>query len=1401
MKAPFISDPQRDASDVIAGFVYQVDLTILRWLQLKENEALELERGEDLDVVQVNTTQIPEPRTLEQIKRRSSPLSLRSPDALIAVAHFCEHRKKNPSMRLRFSFITTGTLARERAWDLPGSAIESWQAIYREQLSDAEQEATLQAIQRFLRQCRAPIGFDSEAWALLEEILKEENHLDLLDLIHSFEWSLGVIDYPELEDDIKRELIARGIANDAGTATAIFERLFLHVFKRLTEKGLKRLTVAELRPQLRPASPSEAEVAFLEYVRDQRILLQSKVASLEHQVAQHERVLASLETKTTILDERIRAGIEFSTATPTLDLPALVDPAIPRAAMVDEILRQLPNKTWVNVVGEPGAGKTQLCLLAANRANAQILWINLREYTPEQACSVLDLALQAASGVRSNALLQGWYRSALSRLGAGKLLVLDDLPRVVSGGALGRRLDALCAACEQHGTRMLSTTYFELPQTFLESHSIVEIHAPRFTQGDIEELFAAHGAPKQFAGTQYADFLLTLTQGLPILVAAGVRLLETTNWQVTWNDIQGFFSGEFARGIKKDARVMIESTIADSEARELLYRLTCVMGPVSKDQIERIAQVPTEIRLGLEKLDQLVGLWAQPYGKDTYLLSPLVGTSLSALLDSKTRRGVHALLGALLLKRRTRTPMDIVRCVLHFQQADLLDQAALVLVRALMKLTEINHEVPNESLISSIWTGGPLPEAIDINIRLHLRALQIGFADKRGQDFSILLVDLDKLMTQAELNPDAQVGVFAAAGSITIRFARKYPLIANRYLLSMLKSGPQAVLRDGTRLSVPPTMAIESLLWATANATSTDEEISNWLDTVKRLTPEQLARFGASELATDNSTVICDLVWLREYRKTEPDQDWPSRDAILQLIENTASEVGLGLLRAAAVRARLTILAESQRKLDAAIVLAEKQLALTSSDQERFLIREVIGRQLAYANRWEEALRWMTDALQLKFDEYGLLRRNLLVTASEAIAIRDPQAALEYTNQSVEIAKSSGLEPIRIAESLAEHGIALWNAGHREDAFLAFQEGVDTLFKARDQRPHWTQAFLLFLHSAGFFSGISLWGKPPNPAYAPPYRGMFLNLDNTQVEKYQPLQDGLLLLRTAMFAEGVGETSAAARWAKAAFGEARRQSGADMLFLFLWLPIPDALLNDNYSEAIQQAYAMSQLGVPDASSLAAFEIASTHGNQIQEMYTERRVTERALLFGVVPTAFRLATLRFDRDITPDLDAVVSLLQNPPVASRDDWNKAADLIRHIFSAQRRWQDHLADASGYYAEKRFAFFLLSLAASLFTCSLKQSLATQVRLAMDLDSVFKISPSIRYKLAEPFFIRFWAEAVRSGSAEFRTSASHTQKSYAEAVGSPFPVRLKKLLASMVFCTGIPLTDNLKSWLETNA
>jgi hypothetical protein len=88
----------RDAWATIQGYVYQVELTIARWIDIQLGEQLELERGEDLDLVSAAVTAFGEEleRILEQVKHLEPvAVTLHSAQAL---ANFHAHRIADPSI-------------------------------------------------------------------------------------------------------------------------------------------------------------------------------------------------------------------------------------------------------------------------------------------------------------------------------------------------------------------------------------------------------------------------------------------------------------------------------------------------------------------------------------------------------------------------------------------------------------------------------------------------------------------------------------------------------------------------------------------------------------------------------------------------------------------------------------------------------------------------------------------------------------------------------------------------------------------------------------------------------------------------------------------------------------------------------------------------------------------------------------------------------------------------------------------------------------------------------------------------------------------------------------------------------------------------------------------------------
>ena len=122
---------KRDAHATFAGFVFQVNVTILRWLHLQPGQHLELEAGEDIDLIQAAAAKgLEGAHLLEQVKQlRGKRLTLRSTDALEAIANFCQHRSSRTGEKLSFRFLSTTSPSKERQWSGRDNGIVTWEKV------------------------------------------------------------------------------------------------------------------------------------------------------------------------------------------------------------------------------------------------------------------------------------------------------------------------------------------------------------------------------------------------------------------------------------------------------------------------------------------------------------------------------------------------------------------------------------------------------------------------------------------------------------------------------------------------------------------------------------------------------------------------------------------------------------------------------------------------------------------------------------------------------------------------------------------------------------------------------------------------------------------------------------------------------------------------------------------------------------------------------------------------------------------------------------------------------------------------------------------------------------------------------------------------------------------------
>jgi hypothetical protein len=242
MAPTFIPLPGRDASHVIRGFLYQIQLTVLRWLELDASMSLELESGEDIDVLREAIITNNLERTLEQIKHRTRAVTLKSPEILGALINFLATRAQNPGASLRFRFITNSRAAMERrkrpGQTAPGLVI--WGEVAN---ADAWQDRTsaLQIVRSLVLDAARPAKVKKLDWKATRDFFETVPDADLFEFIKSVEWSLENPAAPVLFERISQHLVDGGFI-DATNAQAANDQLVAYVLKRLSSPGPKRLS-------------------------------------------------------------------------------------------------------------------------------------------------------------------------------------------------------------------------------------------------------------------------------------------------------------------------------------------------------------------------------------------------------------------------------------------------------------------------------------------------------------------------------------------------------------------------------------------------------------------------------------------------------------------------------------------------------------------------------------------------------------------------------------------------------------------------------------------------------------------------------------------------------------------------------------------------------------------------------------------------------------------------------------------------------------------------------------------------------------------------------------------------------------------------------------------------------
>jgi tetratricopeptide (TPR) repeat protein len=1400
----FLTNPRRDASQTIAGFVFQVNVTILRWMELHEGEHLELECGEDIDTVKgVHDDGVDaEARLLEQLKVRSGKsITLKSPEALEALSNFCGHRASNPSSNLRFRYVTTANSGFEQGWDLPDSGIETWMGLQSGRYDDSTRKEAIAALRAFLKSCMRPEKVPKELWQALQQVLASDDDADLTEVILRFEWGIGYGDYSQKENQILSALSRDGHVKTAEEANQAYEHLLAFVFRLLCQPGKKVLTINQLATKLQTPSLAQADRAIVQLVRNELAEMALRIDAVETAMTLQANDVTALKQTVGLMDKSLgfNSGFALSALSPSTDLPELVSPCAARDTVIDGLLGRARADGIVALLAEPGSGKTQLLVLTVRRSKRRAHWLNIpRDATEWQACTLIDTFIRSI-GEQVDDLRPRESYAAASEKFRGSLVVVEDLPSVLPGGPLARRIEALGRCLKTVDAYLFVSSYYRLPATVEQTLGKIHSGLPRFTTADVAELLAAAEAPENLRTAALCQLLVDVAQGLAALVMAAVRYLADRNWNFTAIEVESLFRGEFASALRQDANSLLRITVPDTEERELLIRMSLAIGAFTMDDIASVARVPKAIRLPGEKVQRATGLWLQHVGGGRYLRSPLITPGVADSLDPLTRKGVYFVLAMRILARKALDPMEALVCVTHLLMAGDTAFAVMVVIRTLTAFLELREPIENDFGFSHLFPlSEPLAD-VDLSIQIHLRATQIMLLEKKGKDVLSLVETLDALI--ARVNGTGWV-IAISSGALAAHLALRYPALANKYLLQALSSSAGALLPDGSPLPVGD-YPLEHILWVSAYACKSDADVDSWLATIRRFAPAQIEKLKTSELMDDNITIFCDGIWQRVYLKPETERDWETVKKKLEEVEGTARVINFPLLEAAAVRTRIMVLAEWEDQLDLAIRLSESTLGRLETEECRFLIMEVTGRQLFYAKMPKEAASWIERALKCDAYHQSLWRRNLLITMAEIYSSHDPRKAAEYTAEAVRISRDGKLISQLYVEALAEHGIALWNTGDQHESFKTFEEATNQIFAARTDTDNWKGQFARLFSVIAYFSGVALDGKPQE-GHIKPEQGLFLSSRSEAHTGYRAEQLAYVCNRLAMFADGIKNIPKAAFWTWKAIELAKEIPSARVVVHFLsWRALPEALLSDDFIRAAQLANLML---AANADEMAAANNGATDGRTAGEARSSAPVVASApigvrrsslRITPLLPIAIRLTTLKLQGRSTASTAASLADIESvirPDLLSE---NFVTELRRALVD-ETDWQ--VLRDEGYRAIGAHEYvrgFVLCIGAA-DRAPISMSLYQQIYLAENFEKMFQTYRSMYREVVAPFFAAYWKRTITESTGLFCTGLAYTERQLQLADGSAEGTR--NLLKAMRFCLGAKFPEHSMKWLEAS-
>lgn len=1129
-----------------------------------------------------------------------------------------------------------------------------------------------------------------------------------------------------------------------------------------------------------------------------------------------------------VATEQAHAILAFKGPALVVDAPLIETWVGRRTETVAGLVTEANKTIWFALHGNTSRGKTLLIRLLADALGGTITWLQFAGLGEDGSSFLLERFCASQTNRLPPSRREQWYRAACQALGKGAILVLDDLPNLATMPQLCTRLLPIVRECGAAGVRVLSSSMYQLPMSVLQRLGtlVIDKAAPTFTESDAEEVISAFDAPTGVV-KEATKLINAFARQHPTLLVAACRYLQTLNWNLDGEALQGLFQGTYATDLAAEVHQKLQGTVPDAAARELLYRLTLIGGAFSLDDVDALAGAPPQITGAREKLRDVTNSWVEPRPDGQCVVSPLLGNMGRDNLSGDVKRACHLALAGAIIGRRVMNQHTAFMAITHYHQGGDDRNAGIHLLMILKKATEHPDELDGDALLH-LWTRNPLPEGIDLNIRLIIRGLHIVLFYKLRKPLNYLFSDLDALLSQAN-----EKSIFGAAGAVsfvTATAGRKHPMEAGRFLRRCLQlSGSQPRRTSGKRRrkteeSDPFTLSQEVplhvLIWMLIGELVTTAQVNDWLDTLKAFPGDARKRAMVMDHSHVSSIVVAESLRGVEQAKPKENRDWATVITALTDFARRARELRCEVLWAAFIRAKITVQAEYCRDFDGALATAMEASNLASVDPVvRFLIDGTIGRQLLLAKRYQEARFWLRRAVERKADKvFAYERANVLLGASHAFGLENPALGVKYAELATTASESDKSMPtIERVRAWCERGIAEYLARGAAAAFTSWEHAGEYLFamSAQTPSPFWKEMMVLYGHVSGYLARLAETGHPPTETrdgdpYAPPERGVFMTTNDDRIAYFNEHMVGGLWRIIGYYAEAVGNAESAKKWKARAADAGRKAAFLALVAEANREEVPRILREQGYKAALEVGRKSGQAMVVfkreiEAGRHGALPEKDMPATLAELDETQRRTAEEfGIMIGLIPCVLCIATraVRAETQATARAEAeqLVTACRETAATSAapDRWTLMADLVERAYvldysaSQMAEWSNTVAEPQSE------SFKVLARLAASANATPTEGVVAMLAVIPHLCGCFPPQTAIHEELLMPFVVSYWAYKFEHQRFDFN-HPTLLESQLPAAFAAPEEERVVAVFRALhsAFRFSGPMPDEVRHWL----